>query len=508
MSNSDSQTTPIPGMDVVGRGIHLIPRQPYELKDVMFEQKDWRVRYLTETGENYIVPQGYEVNDSPPMPLGVSLNQVSIEESIERLEKTTHVEASVCGGNFAFSVDANASQSGMMRRNENAYYARRSSFLPFWTVYLSNSSERCFDLDSVDLPVPFRHAHRHEYDRFFEKFGSHYVKRVWVGGRATLTFSVLKSNDMSEQDIRMGLKASFGPIGSGEGSEELKQHKQKLANHAECTVAGKGGDAQLLAALSSLDESLYNRWMQTIKGNPQAIELEVSGIWTLIKDEAKAKTLKTAYMAATSFDPICAVFCLGREVNFIREGTYSTYDVDKEESCRPKELTDRWPQLRPLGFDRIDAALSGDYLGQSTSHELSNRVFFFRSQWCISLNTETGEFSEIQTIAQRWPGVPFDHIDAALHFDPEFVYLFSGNRYVRFDVKRNQICEGYPQLTCERWHGLHFEKIDAAIYWGNGKVFFFRADQHIRYDIADFRADPGYPKHVTGNYVEDWKLFI
>jgi hypothetical protein len=70
----------------------------------------------------------------------------------------------------------------------------------------------------------------------------------------------------------------------------------------------------------------------------------------------------------------------------------------------------------------------------------------------------------------------------------------------------NSVDDGYPQPTSERWVGLSFDRIDAAVYWGNAKVFFFRSNQHVRYDLVTYRSDPGYPKYIFGNYVEDWKF--
>ena len=80
-------------------------------------------------------------------------------------------------------------------------------------------------------------------------------------------------------------------------------------------------------------------------------------------------------------------------------------------------------------------------------------------------------------------------------------------QYIRYNMLTQQADEGYPELVSKRWQGLTFDRIDAAVYWGNAKVFFFRENQHIRYDLINYRTDPGYPKHITGNYVEDWKFF-
>ncbi len=80
---------PIPGLDVVGRGVYVRPQQPYELKGILFPRSNDQHYYSKETGQTYAVPEGYEVNDSPPMPADQALNQVLIEESWDRFEKQT-----------------------------------------------------------------------------------------------------------------------------------------------------------------------------------------------------------------------------------------------------------------------------------------------------------------------------------------------------------------------------------------------------------------------------------
>jgi hypothetical protein len=110
-------------------------------------------------------------------------------------------------------------------------------------------------------------------------------------------------------------------------------------------------------------------------------------------------------------------------------------------------------------------------------------------------------------IAEGWPGVTFDRIDAAVNGGLDYIYFFSGDQYVRFNVATNRVDDCYPDLISNRWAGLSFERIDAALHWFDGKVYFFREDQYIRYDMTMYRADPGYPKYLIGEYVEDWNFF-
>lgn len=510
MTIQNKEFLPIPGTEAVGRGVYLRPYQPYELKDILFKQdNETRAYYSKETGQTYSVPDGYEVNDSPPMPAKQALNQVVIEESWERFDKELGLDANLSVSNNLFSIDVNASQTKQLRCEEEAYYALRNSFIPLWTVYLpnvTNFSDKTFD---INVPAPFTHKNRYEYEKFFERYGTHYVRRAWVGGKAMLAFTIAKSSKMTKQDIQAGIKASFTGMGTSSTDTKLKKSKENLQNNSECTVFGKGGDELKLAALSSLDETRYNEWLATIRNNPQTIELEVVGIWTLVSDREKSKALQDAYKEATAFAPLSAVFGIDRQVYFLRGDKYSCYDIEKGESEKPRQIREKWPVLSECGFERIDATLRGDELISATGEDLSKKLFFFRRDKYVRLDIGTSKIDEgyPRQIAKGWPGLTFDRIDAALDAGPDSIYFFKGNHYIRYNVTQNRTDDGYPKLISRHWAGLTFDRIDAAIYWGNGKVYFFRGDQHIRYDVATYRTDPGYPKFIIGNYVEDWKFF-
>lgn len=499
----------IPGLDMVGRGIYIRPRQPFELKEVLFRQAGHRLYASRETGQSYRVPAGYEVNDSPPMPAAQALNQMVIEESWERFEKQTSLDVGLAVGSAPFSIDVNAGQTGQLRVEEEAYYALRNSFIPLWTVYLPDSRRDSGEVFDIDVPVPYNPAQRRAYERFFERFGTHYVKRVWVGGKAMLAFTIAKSSAMTKEDIKAGLKASQAGLGTQSAHSEQQKNKEKLQNNSECTVFGKGGDELKLAALSSLDEALYNDWLATVKDNPQVIEFDACGIWTLIDDPEKARALREAYTEATVFTPLRVVFNLDRRLHVFRGEHCFSYDLDKFETTRPYRIREKWPALREVGFEQVDAAFLGKYLTSSAGEDLSRKLYFFNrgSYVRLDVDTQTIDPGYPKPIAEGWPGVTFERIDATLNVDSEALYFFRGNQYIRFNMTNNRADEGYPDSVGKRWAGVTFDRIDAAVYWGNAKVFFFRGNQHIRYDMVNYRTDPGYPKFIVGNYVEDWKFF-
>ena len=351
----------------------------------------------------------------------------------------------------SFSVSVSGSQAEKMQRNKDAYFATRTSFIPFFTVYLADPPSLAKNLFDLEIPTPFKIAHRKRYEDFFQRFGSHYVKRAWIGGKAMLTFSVLKSSNISEEQIRAGIQASYSSVGSGSANTTMSENKQNLMNNSECEVTGQGGDPIVLASLNSLDEQVYNQWVQSVKENPQSIELEVAGIWNLIEDEAQAQALIEAYKNSSVFEPITAITCIEQTIYLIRNSEYSTYNSKTGVSVKSQGLDNKWPELYKLGFHRIDACLSGDYLGSVVENPISNKTFFFHQSHYVVMNSEDNSFEAPKHISEGFPGVEFNHIDAALHFEPNLIYLFSGNQYVRFNLLENRVEDGYPALIKEHW---------------------------------------------------------
>ena len=183
---------PLPGTELVGRSLYLRPREPYALKDVLFKQGKPCPYYSKEAEETFFVREGLEVNDSPPMPSNQAINQTVIKESWEHLDEQLSVDSSVSAGNGMFSIDANASQATQIRTDEESFYALRNSFIPLWTVYMPNSKGLSKEILELNIPVPFKHAHRRVYEHIFNQYGTHYIRQAWVGGKAMLAFTIAK----------------------------------------------------------------------------------------------------------------------------------------------------------------------------------------------------------------------------------------------------------------------------------------------------------------------------
>ena len=368
-------------------------------------------------------------------------------------------------------------------------------------------------------------ANRGAYACVFDKYGSHYVKSAWIGGKASLVFVVAKSSQLTKDEVRAGVQASFGGILKAGASTEQKSAGDKFKSSSTCKVFGSGGDRIALAKLSSLDPKLYGEWIESIKHNPQLIQLGLAGIWTLITDPSKAEALKIAYVQESSFKPISAIipvtmsFGDGVEsrLYFLKDEDVFEYRLRQRSGEGKKrrnpefivKLRRRLEESPVLAkFARPDAAMSMN----GFSGSLNNALYLFKHRQCLRLDVTADSMTVSdgypKDIDALLPGVDFDRIDAALAVAPERLYFFRGPNYIRVDLS-----EGKPPVVRardaikKRWAGVTFDRLDTAVYWGNSKVYLFYGDQYIRYDMSLFRADAGYPRFIENNYVEDWELF-
>ena len=307
---------PIPGMSVIGRGIYIKPRQPYELKASLFElgQRQDQLFMSGETGQSYFVPENCVVNNSPPAPSDQSLGETVIEESWDRFGKELTLNVNAAVSSSLINIDPSAIRAASLRSEEDSYYALRSSFIAFWNISLVDVPEvPALEKEVDELPAePLDPTSRGAYARIFDKYGSHYVKSAWIGGKASLVFVVAKSSQLTKDEVRAGIQASLGGIFKGGTSTEQKFAGDRFRSSSTCKVFGSGGDRIALAKLSSLDPKVYGDWIESVKHNPQVIQLGLAGIWTLVKNPAKAEALKIAYVQESSFKPISAIIPVTR----------------------------------------------------------------------------------------------------------------------------------------------------------------------------------------------------
>ncbi len=454
-----------------------------------------------------------------------------IEESWDRFGRELTFNANAAVNSPIVTIDATALHASNVKTEQDSYYALRTAFVPLFEIYLPNVPSSLDALEQAlkkeGLTRPFLllgHdedvTRRNKYKAIFERFGTHYVKGAWVGGKASLVFTVAKSSNLTEEEIRFGIQASVGDMAHGGTSIDKKNTVETFKNNSSCRVFGNGGDKIKLAQLTKLDDTAYDLWLTSVKDKPEVIEIEIAGIWTLVQNEVASKALQDAYLEETSFVSLQAVVPLGPLYYFLDRNDFTfTYrplpppgESKSSDPINPKQtLSDALPALRDYlnTFARPDAAFALVGFG----HDLENVIDFFSGEKCLRM--DNGKIDKDQfpkAIEAVWPGVNFDRVDAAVAVPPNRVYFFRGSEYIRVDVSLDG--KGQPSPTFKyrdsiktRWPGVIFDRLDTASYFPNSKMYFFSGDQYIRYDLSLGRADSGYPKYLNSNYADDWELF-
>jgi Hemopexin len=193
---------------------------------------------------------------------------------------------------------------------------------------------------------------------------------------------------------------------------------------------------------------------------------------------------------------------MGTKVYFFAGPQYFRYDRvdDKVDDGYPLPIAGNWSGLAEDGFaDRIDAAINwGD-----------GKLFLFRGdryvRYDIAMDQADGGYP--LPIAGYWSGFQeagfASGVDAAVNWGNGKAYFFQGGQYLRYDIKKDKVDSGYPLPIAGNWPGIAeagFTAIDAVGNWGDGTVYFFRGNQYLRYDIQKDKTDDGYPLPITGNW--------
>ncbi len=164
-----------------------------------------------------------------------------------------------------------------------------------------------------------------------------------------------------------------------------------------------------------------------------------------------------------------------------------------------------------LTFAR-DVYDAGSYAGHSYS-DRDNKLYMFSGSRYIRWDMQTGimEKGYPREIRIGWPGIP-DNIDAAAYGSRNSVskyqkiYIFKGGLYWRWSVSKHKMDRGYPKKISEGWPGVP-NNLDAATFSGSRgplayKLYFFKGDMFWCWDLRNDRMDRGYPKKISEGWSE------
>ncbi|MQY08900.1 hemopexin repeat-containing protein [Actinomadura macrotermitis] len=171
---------------------------------------------------------------------------------------------------------------------------------------------------------------------------------------------------------------------------------------------------------------------------------------------------------------------------------YSTRDYRTPDAGFPKPLSDNWwnmPAHMELG--PVDAVFTGR----------DGRTYLFSGDRFVRFDARHRWWSEPMALRERWDSIPFARIDAAFVGVDGRTYVFSGDRYVRYSTDDyTQVDDGYPEKISSLWGRVsntlaRTGKVDAAFVLDavekvdgvdrpRTSAYLFSGDQYVRYTCA------------------------
>ena len=179
------------------------------------------------------------------------------------------------------------------------------------------------------------------------------------------------------------------------------------------------------------------------------------------------------------------------KIYFFGGNDYWRFDLarDAVDPGYPKPISRFWRGLS----GRVDAAIPGQ-------GDRARKIYFFQGREYIRYDMEADRVDPEypKPIEGNWPGLGGAPIDAAITLPNGKLYFFRGGEYWRYDWEDDRVDPGYPKAVRDHWPGLPAH-IDALVR-GQGKrshkVYAFEGDRYYRYDTRRNAVDAGYPREI------------
>ncbi len=238
---------------------------------------------------SYLYPNNYVSVEN----LNQTYTKKSFGRSISSYSTNFSSETGLSGdyGFFSASISVNFSES-----------SRKSTNQSFVSIRWINSLWRVgFDLQTPPLRPEFKQdLHSLPPAKFFNKYGTHYLKNVIVGGRADASSTVLSTAFQDSTDLQVAAELSYKSIRGSITAIEKASHSTQLdtfASNSTTTSFCVGGISSLWGTVMNGAEA-FHAWSATIPSAPVLCDFDgnsLAPIWELCTDNQRLNELQQYY---------------------------------------------------------------------------------------------------------------------------------------------------------------------------------------------------------------------
>jgi hypothetical protein len=281
----------LPGTEKVGHALYWIDGQQPQILPPLFPVEPAELIPLpgiANSAADYVLPVRHFVSNTTQP----STTNVAIFNSWNELKNDTKLGVGIALPSTGLGIGWQ--QLKEYQQKEDSLYAVLTSYTPFYELYLAPNS-----IVLPPVPVPFSLNEESAYQSFFNKHGTHYIRRAIVGGQLIALISETKTTKVSIEETKLGLNGLLSLIRGVNLDTGSRNALVKISQTSNAYISSVGGDPLLAQCINPFDipnlHSQYQAWLQTIPSNPEVLHYTPEEIWNLIEDQEQRQTLETAY---------------------------------------------------------------------------------------------------------------------------------------------------------------------------------------------------------------------
>ena len=321
-------TNLVPGSGILGkcfnaRGVFDADSPSANLFDLTGSGREW----VTDAGVIYELPKNTNVIGTYES-IGQSNCFSSRREVEEHFSQKTGLSVGYMG--FKAKVDALYSKA---THSDTAYsYALYEMFRGLWKLELKDYSPQAIsdrvrtDPDYSQIPTTFSPENRDKFFSFFDKYGTHFICEVDMGGLLYYALKVMKAFTSDKRKIEMNVELEFkATFLSTEASSHTEWEKlsKNWVESRTTNILAEGGNSDVMMLLIPEYEKnysdLYKEWLSSISQLPHIIEYKmrpISQIFPLEKRMAVEQAINSYlnWIHVASEYENCMIAVKGRSV--------------------------------------------------------------------------------------------------------------------------------------------------------------------------------------------------
>jgi MAC/Perforin domain len=290
------QVNLIPGYDYIGRGFDAF--SSFDATALTSKQRLFNSSTPSE--------QTYDINDkvfSVPQNVGVMEVQSRDGQAHEFSQKSDFSEflsakVGIEGSYLAFSAAFKASFDSISQSVSEFQFGLYDIYTDGFALALKDSSRSQLlpsvlnDPDFQNLPIFYSQDNSHLFYRFFEKYGTHFVSSVEMGGRLFYSVAIDKSYNFSSIDFEAKLTAEYKAVFGAKAEAEINWTSigEVWTDNRIVTINAVGGDDSILNALVKPEppqnfDDTFTHWLSSWSMNPGPMNFTLMGIESLFSGD-------------------------------------------------------------------------------------------------------------------------------------------------------------------------------------------------------------------------------